>query len=175
MVVLVGVFNDAAPGAWVTFERIQEITQIPPADLRRTLQSLSVAKYKILIKSSKGKDVADADGFSINAGFTSPLNKIKILSIVGGGGGGAETEQERSDTMGKVDEDRRHEVEASIVRIMKSRKRLDHNSLVNDVVSQLSARFNPNPALIKRRIEALIEREYLKRDDKDRRYYDYVA
>ncbi|KAI8839211.1 Cullin [Chytridium lagenaria] len=118
MVVLVGVFNDVAAKEAVTFQKIQDITQIPVTDLKRTLQSLSVAKYRILVKSSKGKDVSDEDTFTFNAD--------QILSIVAGVNA-MENESERSETMGKVDEDRRHEVEASIVRIMKSRKRLDHN------------------------------------------------
>lgn len=35
-----------------------------------------------------------------------------------------ESEPERRETRGKVDEDRKHEIEAAIVRIMKSRKRM---------------------------------------------------
>jgi cullin 3 len=35
-----------------------------------------------------------------------------------------ETEPERRETRNKVDEDRKHEIEAAIVRIMKSRKKL---------------------------------------------------
>ena len=35
-----------------------------------------------------------------------------------------ETEPERKETRNKVDEDRKHEIEAAIVRIMKSRKKL---------------------------------------------------
>jgi cullin 3 len=40
---------------------------------------------------------------------------------------------------------------------MKDRKVLGHNELVNEVTRQLAHRFQPNPAMIKRRIEALIE------------------
>ena len=36
----------------------------------------------------------------------------------------ADTEPERKETRGKVDEDRKHEIEAAIVRIMKARKRM---------------------------------------------------
>jgi Cullin protein neddylation domain len=44
-----------------------------------------------------------------------------------------------------VEEDRRHLVEASIVRVMKARKRLSHNDLVAEITRQLSNRFVPSP------------------------------
>ena len=44
-----------------------------------------------------------------------------------------ESEPERRETRTKVDEDRRHEIEAAIVRIMKSRKEMQHNLLVAEV------------------------------------------
>jgi cullin 3 len=52
---------------------------------------------------------------------------------------------------------------------------LDHNSIITEVTRQLSARFLPNPVVIKKRIESLIEREFLVRDTDDRRMYRYVA
>ena len=97
---------------------------------------------------------------------------------------------ETKETRTKVDEDRRHEIEAAIVRIMKSRKNLNHNQLVAECIDQLKARFrfqklssfllyflifSPTPIVIKKRIEALIEREYLTRDNGDRKLYKYVA
>jgi len=75
----------------------------------------------------------------------------------------------------KVDEDRRHMVEAAIVKIMKTRRRIDHNSLVLESTKLLATKFNPDPVMIKKRIESLIEREYLERDTEDRRYYKYIA
>ena len=38
-------------------------------------------------------------------------------------------------------------------RIMKSRKQLNHNQLVTEVVEQLNKRFQPSPLIIKKRIE----------------------
>ena len=44
-----------------------------------------------------------------------------------------------------VEEERRHHVEAAIVRIMKARKTLSHNELVMETTRQLAMRFTPNP------------------------------
>jgi len=74
----------------------------------------------------------------------------------------------------KVEEDRRHLVEAAIVRIMKARKSLGHNELFAEVTRQLNVRFTPSPQFVKKRIESLIEREYLERQG-DHRLYSYVA
>ena len=75
----------------------------------------------------------------------------------------------------RVEEDRSIAIEAAIVRIMKARKSLHHNELVAEVTKQLSARFQASPIFTKKRIESLIEREYLERCESDRRVYQYVA
>lgn len=43
------------------------------------------------------------------------------------------------------------------------------------VTQQLRSRFLPSPVVIKKRIEGLIEREYLARTPEDRKVYTYVA
>ena len=58
---------------------------------------------------------------------------------------------------------------------MKSRKILSHNDIVASVTQQLSNRFLPSSAAIKRRIESLLEREYLERDAVNRDLYRYIA
>lgn len=118
---------------------------------------------------------------------------MKIQTVAAKG----ESEPERKETRNKVDEDRKHEIEAAIVRIMKSRKKMavrwlrfggifpeflqlfffsfQHNILVSDVTTQLKSRFLPSPVIIKKRIEGLIEREYLARTPEDRKTYVYLA
>jgi cullin 3 len=51
-----------------------------------------------------------------------------------------------------------------------------HNILVAEVTDQLRARFLPSPVIIKKRIEGLIEREYLARTPEDRfvKCYEYL-
>jgi cullin 1 len=74
----------------------------------------------------------------------------------------------------KIEEDRSYIIEASIVRIMKSRKTMDHNSLVSEVLSQL-IHFKPEPKAIKRIIESLIERDFLERNEEHSNMYNYLA
>jgi len=66
-------------------------------------------------------------------------------------------------------------IEATIVKVMKSRRRLSHTDLIAESTKILSAKFNPDPTVIKKRIECLIEREYLERCKDDRRFYKYLA
>jgi cullin 3 len=58
---------------------------------------------------------------------------------------------------------------------MKSRKTMEHSQLVAEVSKQLQSRFTPNPLVIKKCIEVLIDREYLERSSTDRRTYNYLA
>lgn len=64
-------------------------------------------------------------------------------------------------------------MDAVVVRVMKSRKRLSHALLISEVMAQL--RFPAGNADIKKRIESLIERDYLERDPDDNAFYKYLA
>jgi len=157
----------------LTYEEIKSETDIPEKDLMRALQSLALGKItqRVLIKEPKTKEIEPDHIFMVNDQFTSKLYRVKIQTVAAKG----ESEPERKETRSKVDEDRKHEIEAAIVRIMKARKEMQHNVLVAEVTEQLKARFLPNPVIVKKRIEGLIEREYLARKPDDRKIYTYVA
>ncbi|KAI0077913.1 Cullin-domain-containing protein [Panus rudis PR-1116 ss-1] len=169
MVILL-LFEDLSDSDTLTYEDIKTATSIPEAELQRQLQSLACGKHRILKKHPSGRDVNPSDSFSFNAEFSSPLFKIKISTITSR----VETAEERKETHDRVDEERRYQMEACIVRIMKDRKHMTHNDLVNEVTRQLTSRFSPNPLDIKKRIEVLIEREYLERCE-DRKSYNYLV
>merc|ERR1711920_276474 len=69
--------------------------------------------------------------------------------------------------------ERKHVINAAIVRIMKSRKKLDHNSLLEEVFKQCTL-FKPQPQQVKVQIEHLIDREFLARDKEKRTVYIYL-
>ncbi|KAK4261129.1 hypothetical protein QN277_004173 [Acacia crassicarpa] len=163
------VFNDADR---LSYKEIEQATQIPASDLKRCLQSLALVKGRnVLRKEPMSKDVAEDDSFFVNDKFSSKLYKVKIGTIVAQ----KESEPEKLETRQRVEEDRKPQIEAAIVRIMKSRKCLDHNNLVAEVTKQLQTRFLANPTEVKKRIESLIEREFLERDESDRKFYRYLA
>lgn len=66
-----------------------------------------------------------------NATFILIVRVYSILSVAAKQG---ESDPERKETRQKVDDDRKHEIEAAIVRIMKSRKKMQHNVLVAEVI-----------------------------------------
>ncbi|OEL38156.1 Cullin-1 [Dichanthelium oligosanthes] len=124
-------------------------------DVVRLLHSLSCAKYKILNKEPSNKSISPNDVFEYNSRFTDKMRRIKIpLPPV----------DEKKKVVEDVDKDRRYAIDASIVRIMKSRKVLGHQQLVMECVEQLGRMFKPDFKAIKKRIEDLITRDYLERD-----------
>jgi cullin 1 len=163
-------FNDTLVST-LNFENIAKLTNIPHEILKRVLHSLSCGKFYILKKIEKDNEVSDnkiiknTDIFEFNNKFTSPIRKIKIPmpSI-----------DDIKENSSKIEEDRSYIIEASIVRIMKSRKTMDHNSLVSEVLSQL-IHFKPEPKAIKRIIESLIERDFLERNEEHSNMYNYLA
>ncbi|KAJ4756829.1 Cullin family protein [Rhynchospora pubera] len=156
----------------LTYREIEQATEIPALDLKRCLQSLACVKGKnVLRKEPMSKDISEEDVFYFNDKFTSKFVKVKIGTVVAQ----KESEPEKQEMRQRVEEDRKPQIEAAIVRIMKSRRVLDHNSIVAEVTKQLQSRFLPNPVVIKKRIESLIEREFLERDKADRKLYRYLA
>uniref|UniRef100_A0A8C2KKD9 Cullin 4A n=1 Tax=Cyprinus carpio TaxID=7962 RepID=A0A8C2KKD9_CYPCA len=149
-------------------EEIRTATGIEDGELKRTLQSLACGKARVLNKMPRGKDVEDADRFHFNSDFTHKLFRIKINQIQM-----KETVEEQVSTTERVFQDRQYQIDAALVRIMKMRKTLSHNLLVSELYNQL--KFPVKPADLKKRIESLIDRDYMERDKENPNQYHYVA
>ncbi|CAL9051258.1 unnamed protein product [Musa acuminata subsp. burmannicoides] len=135
-------------------------------DVVRLLHSLSCAKYKILNKEPNTKSISPNDVFEFNSKFSDKMRRIKIpLPPV----------DEKKKVIEDVDQDRRYAIDASIVRIMKSRKVLGYQQLVMECVEQLGRMFKPDFKAIKKRMEDLITRDYLERDKDNPNLFRYLA
>ncbi|KAI9697126.1 MAG: Cullin-3 [Bogoriella megaspora] len=163
MIILL-LFNDLPLGATLTTEEIQAKTNIPTNELARNLQSLAVApKTRLLTKEPMSKDIKAGDRFAFNASFTSKFLKLKVGVV--SQGNKVEGDRERQETEKRNNDSREFTIEAAVVRIMKQRKELSHANLITETLAILASQFKPDVNMIKKRIESLIEREYLERID----------
>ncbi|XP_073268046.1 cullin-1 isoform X2 [Populus alba] len=150
----------------LSYSEIMTQLNLTDDDVVRLLHSLSCAKYKILNKEPNTKTISPTDHFEFNSKFTDKMRRIKIpLPPV----------DEKKKVIEDVDKDRRYAIDASIVRIMKSRKVLGHQQLVMECVEQLGRMFKPDFRAIKKRIEDLITRDYLERDKENPNLFRYLA
>ena len=136
----------------MTFEELSRTLNLEEAILKPLMHSLSCGKYKVITKSPGGNKINTTDKFTANSKFSCNMRKIRIPMA----------SLDSNFNTKRVEEDRSIAIEAAIVRIMKARKTLQHQQLLSEVLAQL-AFFNPNPRVVKKRIEALIDREYLER------------
>lgn len=155
----------------MSYKDIAAATNMQNIDLKRTLQALACDKFKLLVKEPKGRDVGEDDNFSYNAAFRDQRIKFKVASIAPL----KETNEEVQASRNKMNEDRNPQIDAAIVRVMKARRLMNHNNLLIEVTKQLQARFQPNPVVIKKRIEGLIDRDFLQRQRGDMQTYEYLA
>lgn len=112
-------FNDLPDGESLSFEEIQERTNIPQSDMVNLMTSLSAVKNKrILAKepNPSGK-AAPGDKFKFNNAFVSPTFKVKLGTV--NVANQVENDEERKETDNKTLETRKYCVDAAVVRIMK--------------------------------------------------------
>ena len=104
-----------------------------------------------------------ADKVMLNPSFTSKQFRISVPI----------PELERVEKKQKVVQDRSHAIVATIVRLMKTNKKMAMTILVQEVMASLQM-FKPQPAFIKERIEKLIDDEFLARDEEDKTMLIYL-
>lgn len=141
-------FNGRDTGDPISYINIQAASNLDDTELKRTLQSLACAKYRVLSKNPRGRDVNTSDTFTVNQSFTDPKYRIKINQIQA-----KETKAENKETHERVAADRNFETQAAIVRIMKSRKMITHAELISEVIVATRSRGVLDPADIKKNIE----------------------
>uniref|UniRef100_A0A3Q2YSC3 Cullin 2 n=1 Tax=Hippocampus comes TaxID=109280 RepID=A0A3Q2YSC3_HIPCM len=152
----------------VTYKELQDGTQMNEKELQKTIKSLF--DVKMLNHNSEKEEIDAESTFSLNMSFVSKRTKFKITTSMQ-----KDTPQEMEQTRSAVDEDRKMYLQAALVRIMKARKVLRHNALIQEVINQSKARFNPSISMIKKCIEVLIDKQYIERSQTSADEYSYIA
>ena len=186
-------FSDPATGALTVDGVVRALRCSNREAMRRILHSLACGKARALRKTPETSSIKDEDTFAYNAAFASSLRVVSFPC----------PSLEETHDPKKVEENREHSIDAAIVRIMKARKTLTVTELQGEVMKQLSI-FNPTPRAcvpscwgaacghfcfshpllpahaphscrISKRIEDLIEREFLERSEGDLNKLTYIA
>lgn len=148
------------------YKEIQDSLQLNKDMLQKHI--LSLVESKLLLSDTEGVD--ENSKLSLNKNYINKRTKFKITAALQ-----KETPQEIENTINSVDEDRKMYLQATIVRIMKSRKVLRHNALIQEILAQSKVSFAPSIGMIKKCIESLIDKQYIERTPNSGDEYSYVA
>uniref|UniRef100_A0A8C1RJK8 Cullin-5 n=1 Tax=Cyprinus carpio TaxID=7962 RepID=A0A8C1RJK8_CYPCA len=171
------------PREKISFENLKLATELPDAELRRTLWSLvAFPKLKRQVLSyepqvSSPKDFTDSTLFFVNQEFSliknakvqkrGKINLIGRLQLT--------TERMREEENEGIVQLRILRTQEAIIQIMKMRKKITNAQLQTELVEILKNMFLPQKKMIKEQIEWLIEHKYIKRDETDLNTFIYMA
>ncbi|KAK7469113.1 ubiquitin ligase (cullin) of SCF [Stygiomarasmius scandens] len=145
----------------MSLQELITATSIPQQLLTQVLELL--VKAKVLVNE-------ETEQYDLNPGFKSKKIRVNLNQPIK-----AEVKSEATEVLKTVDEDRKYAIQATIVRIMKARKTMKNQALIQEVIAQISHRFTPKIPDIKKAIETLLEKEYIERVDGERDTFAYVA
>lgn len=126
----------------------------------------TLCKAKILTENASNPQ---NKSYALNTGLKFKRTRININVPVK-----KEEKADAENTHVEIDKDRSLVVQAAIVRVMKTKKRLNHNNLLSEVTTQLIPLFKPNIPMLKKNVEVLIEKEFLGRVEGEKDEYVYI-
>ena len=122
----------------------------------------NLIKIKLLVTNNNLVD--ESSSLTFNKHFTSKKTKIIIPKI----------EKSKNESKTQLYENRNENINAVIIRIMKSKKTMSYNSIIIELNNTITI-FKPQIKDIKKCIENLIERDYLERNDNDKSILNYIS
>ncbi|OAF69728.1 hypothetical protein A3Q56_02518 [Intoshia linei] len=142
------------------YTSIKNYTKLDDIEIKKTLHTLMFQKYNLLIKlnSNDSTNITKTDVFQFNINFTNENKRIKLnfaklndLSNV-----------ERN-VKEKIQKDRKYNIDAAIIRIMKIKRSLPEETLQKKIYTIIN--FPINKTDFSKRIDSLISRDYIKKDN----------
>ncbi|CCW62664.1 unnamed protein product [Phytomonas sp. EM1] len=152
-----------------SIHNIMTVNGISNNQLHQSLPPLT--KGKVLLRSNQLSQVEDtSERLIVNDNYTACNSKISFpptlawTNIVNNGQSTPESGN-----------DRKSAIDICLVRILKSFCTIDHEDLVDECRKRLKPHFSPDLRLVKHRIEELIQKGYIERDQGNHSKYRYIA
>ncbi|XP_077539475.1 cullin 5 isoform X2 [Haemaphysalis longicornis] len=171
------------PHDHISFENLRLATELPDAELRRTLWSLVAfpkLKRQVLLcgfEAKSPKDFEDGTQFWVNQEFgvikNGKVQKRGKVNLIGRLQ--LSTEKSKEEDNESIVQLRILRTQEAIVKIMKMRKRITNAQLQTELVEILKNMFLPSKKMIKEQIEWLIEHKYMRRDEENINEFIYMA
>jgi len=160
----------------ITYARIADSTGLKDHVLNEYLKMLCSHATSSILKRDKPLDepFTAHETISFNTDFKSTQKKVILYSAKMNKALKEKQEIPENDkAMKELEQERGFQVDALAVRVMKHRKALKFNSLIEEVIKMCTI-FQPQVSLIKKRVETLIEKSYFMRDESDKAMLIYV-
>jgi len=151
----------------MSLQELKKLTGLNEKALKANIIMLFNPKYPLLLKQSKGKKIQESEAITLNEDFSSKTRKInylpkplkKRLKI---------DKEEQSVVKGRT-----YIIESVIIKVCKTHKTIYHRQLLKETINNVTS-FSAQPQQIKERIDSLILRGLLTRDDKESNLYYYI-
>ncbi|KAI3384944.1 hypothetical protein SNEBB_005120 [Seison nebaliae] len=147
-----------------TFDEIKNEIKMGDDLLTQALDQLTKCKILRSCQTQSGTQ------YHLNTDFKTKKIKMNIMMQLKN-----ESKNEVENQTKSLENDRKHLVQATIVRIMKAKKRFSQDELINYINNQVTLTFQANTSLIIKCIEILIDKEYMCRDPTNAHVFLYIA
>ena len=149
----------------ISVRELADVTMLDMVSLKTILGSMLFAKdLMVLKKTPESKTIDESHILSVNASYRSASRKISLPLVA---------LQDKTSVATIVSAEQMHVLDAITVRNMKTRKVMSHVDLVQAIMTQCLF-FRPDVRKIKQRIEDLMKRGFIKREDPDVHTSPYV-
>ena len=166
----------------MTYQEVSSYFNIENSELKKHLIPLFIQKAEkqpLLLKVPATNSFQSGDKISINMAFSSKNKYVRINAFQK-----KESKEEIEKTTEAIMEERKLAIEASIVRVMKSKKQMPHALLINEVMRSLGLNLTVRKPFLKTNFKGndvkqiltkVINNGYLRRDENDANVYHYIS
>lgn len=156
---------DAKENKTISIDELMEKTNLSFTSLLLSLEPL--VKIGLIIKNDRN--------YTINTEFDNEINKGRVKIILRDAISIEKQSKIEKEDKEAIKLNKDIFIDAVIVRKMKSSKTVNYEDLTGFVFLQTKGRYTITNDDIKRRIETLVDREYIRRDDENRNLFHYIA